>query len=291
MRRRSKKAIRSRRIMLLLFLVLGVLAVWGAAALVTRVVEYAQSASVRAAQDAQEHPVFDDAPEQDTLPLNTYDADSFYLKNGYLCYNSRTYSGLVGIDVSEHQQQIDWRKVAASGVDYAIVRIGYRGYTAGVVQLDTFFEQNYEQARSAGVLLGVYFFSQALDEQEAREEARFVLDTLEGRALELPVFFDWEEILDDARSDIMDRTTLTLVADAFCGEIEKGGYSAGIYFNQKFGYEELNLQSLLPYSFWLAEYNPTPSFLYDFRFWQYTPEGTVDGIDTAVDLNLAFVPK
>ena len=195
-----------------------------------------------------------------------------------MCYDGPEASSLIGIDVSAHQQQIDWEAVAACGVQYAVIRIGYRGYTEGAIQLDDCFAQNLQGAREAGLQIGVYFFSQALDEQEAREEAAFVLKTLDGQALELPVFFDWEEIDGEARSDVIDRTTLTLLADAFCQEIESGGYAAGIYFNQKFGYEELNLQSLLDYSFWLAEYNPTPTFRYGFQFWQYACDGTIDGI-------------
>ena len=136
--------------------------------------------------------------------------------------------------------------------------------------------------------MGVYFFSQAIDEQEAREEARFVLDRISGYQLAFPVFFDWEKIGSEARSDTMDLASLTTVTDTFCTEIRNAGYQAGLYFNQQLGYEELHLPSLQTYTFWLAEYNDTPSFAYHFDLWQYSATGTVDGIDGDVDLNLAF---
>ena len=105
------------------------------------------------------------------------------------------------------------------------------------------------------------------------------------------MFFDWEKIGADARSDAMDLTSLTTVTDTFCSEIEAAGYQAGLYFNQQLGYEELHLPSLQGYTFWLAEYNDTPSFTYDFDLWQYASDGSVDGIDGNVDLNLAFIGK
>ena len=197
----------------------------------------------------------------------------------------------IGIDVSAHQQEIDWQRVAESGVQFAILRVGYRGYTEGAIQEDTYFAQNLEGAIDAGLDVGVYFFSQAIDEQEAREEARFVLDRISGYQLAFPVFFDWEKIGSEARSDTMDLTSLTTVTDTFCTEIENAGYQTGLYFNQQLGYEELHLPSLQGYTFWLAEYNDTPSFTYDFDLWQYASDGSVDGIDGDVDLNLAFIGK
>ena len=227
--------------------------------------------------------------EKRNIAMNHYDADSFYEENGMLRYAKSAH--LTGVDVSEHQEKIDWAAVRAAGVDFAILRIGYRGYTEGSIQEDAYFEQNLAGAIDAGLDVGVYFFSQAMDEQEAREEARFVLDKISGYQLAYPVFFDWEKIGADARSDAMDLTSLTTVTDTFCSEIEAAGYQAGLYFNQQLGYEELHLPSLQGYTFWLAEYNDTPSFTYDFDLWQYASDGSVDGIDGDVDLNLAFIGK
>ena len=221
------------------------------------------------------------------IPASDFSAGA----DGSVTYTGTAYRVLQGIDVSTFQQDIDWQRVAASGVQFAILRAGYRGYTEGSIQEDAYFEQNLAGAIDAGLDVGVYFFSQAMDEQEAREEARFVLDKISGYQLAYPVFFDWEKIGADARSDAMDLTSLTTVTDTFCSEIEAAGYQAGLYFNQQLGYEELHLPSLQGYTFWLAEYNDTPSFTYDFDLWQYASDGSVDGIDGDVDLNLAFIGK
>ena len=225
------------------------------------------------------------------IPENTYDPSCFYMDGGFLRYESDTITSQVGIDVSAHQQEIDWQRVADSGVQFVILRVGYRGYTEGTIQEDAYFTQNLEGAIDAGLDVGVYFFSQAIDEQEAREEARFVLDKISGYLLAFPVFFDWEKIGSEARSDTMDLASLTIVTDTFCTEIRNAGYQAGLYFNQQLGYEELHLPSLQTYTFWLAEYNDTPSFAYHFDLWQYSASGTVDGIEGDVDLNLAFFRK
>ena len=195
----------------------------------------------------------------------------------------------VGVDVSSHQQDIDWELVAANGVEFAMIRVGYRGYTEGEIQPDDYFTQNIEGALAAGLDVGVYFFSQALDEKEAIDEANFVLESIKDYPLSYPVIFDWEDIQADARTDGMDSVQLTKNALAFCSAIEKAGYRAGVYFNQRFGYEEFDLESLQDYVFWLAEYNETPSFSYHFQLWQYCNDGRVDGIQTDVDLNLAFL--
>ena len=223
------------------------------------------------------------------VPENTLDAADFSQQaDGKVIYTGGKY--LTGIDVSAHQGEINWKKVAKQ-VDFAMIQVGYRGYTEGKLAEDERFRENIQQALKYKLKVGVYFFSQAMDEQEAREEARFVLDKISGYQLAYPVFFDWEKIGADARSDAMDLTSLTTVTDTFCSEIEAAGYQAGLYFNQQLGYEELHLPSLQGYTFWLAEYNDTPSFTYDFDLWQYASDGSVDGIDGDVDLNLAFIGK
>lgn len=293
MRQASKKARRSRLVMIVLFTLVIVLAVWGVAALADRIIHYGANATVNARdneQPAAEPP--STVPEADTAPRNTYDPDCFYRgEDGFLRYESGAVTSAVGIDVSEHQQSVDWQRVADAGVEFVILRVGNRGTTEGEIMEDAYFEQNLDGAINAGLEVGVYFFSQAMDEQEAREEARFVLDKISGYQLAYPVFFDWEKAGTGTRSDAMDLASLTIVTDTFCSMIEAAGYRAGLYFNQQLGYEELHLPSLQGYAFWLAEYNDTPSFTYDFDFWQYTSEGSVDGIDGPVDCNIAFIGK
>ena len=269
---------------------------WGGAELLRNLTHYGENATL----GTQEQPGQPDEPAENTqtqenglidgLPANPHNEEDFAQKGGFTVYTGpETWN--TGVDVSSHQGEIDWKKAAADGIQFAIIRIGYRGYTEGSIQEDAYFEQNLAGAIDAGLDVGVYFFSQAMDEQEAREEARFVLDKISGYQLAYPVFFDWEKIGADARSDAMDLTSLTTVTDTFCSEIEAAGYQAGLYFNQQLGYEELHLPSLQGYTFWLAEYNDTPSFTYDFYLWQFASDGSVDGIDGDVDLNLAFIGK
>ena len=284
MRQTSKRARRSRALMIVIFVLLAALVIWGLTALLGRLLHYGTNATVSAKDHEQLTPIEPSAVDKtEEIPENTYDPSCFYMDGGFLRYESDTITSQVGIDVSAHQQEIDWQRVAKSGVQFAILRVGYRGYTEGAIQEDAYFEQNLEGAIDAGLDVGVYFFSQAIDEQEAREEARFVLDKISGYLLAFPVFFDWEKIGSEARSDTMDL--------AFCTEIRNAGYQAGLYFNQQLGYEELHLPSLQTYTFWLAEYNDTPSFAYHFDLWQYSASGTVDGIEGDVDLNLAFFRK
>ena len=292
MRQTSKRARRSRALMIVIFVLLAALVIWGLTALLGRLLHYGTNATVSAKDHEQLTPIEPSAVDKtEEIPENTYDPSCFYMDGGFLRYESDTITSQVGIDVSAHQQEIDWQRVADSGVQFAILRVGYRGYTEGAIQEDTYFEQNLEGAIDAGLDVGVYFFSQAIDEQEAREEARFVLDKISGYLLAFPVFFDWEKIGSEARSDTMDLASLTIVTDTFCTEIRNAGYQAGFYFNQQLGYEELHLPSLQTYTFWLAEYNDTPSFAYHFDLWQYSASGTVDGIEGDVDLNLAFFRK
>ncbi len=223
----------------------------------------------------------------DTIPKNEYRAEAFTRVDGLLQYADGDY--LQGIDVSVHQGVIDWQAVADSGVQFAVLRLGYRGTTVGELYLDEQFEENYVQAKNAGLLLGVYFFSQAANAGEAAEEAQFVCDTLNGRALDLPVFYDWETVDGGERVTSPYDVELTACSLAFCQKIEESGYDAGVYFNQTYGYRHINLYELRDYTLWLAEYNETPGFDYQFHMLQYSDAGTVNGIEGSVDLDLLIL--
>ena len=152
---------------------------------------------------------------------------------------------------------------------------------------DKQFWANIQGALDAGLQVGVYFFSQATSAQEAREEARFVLDTIQGYDVTGPVVFDWENIGNDsARTDGMTSSQVTAAANAFCQMVEEAGYRPMIYFNQYIGYLLYDLDQVVQYPFWLAEYNAVPSFYYDFEMWQYTSSGSVSGISGKVDRNV-----
>ena len=219
------------------------------------------------------------------IPENQKSASDFERADPFIQYPG----AIQAVDVSSHQEQIDWAQVRAAGVDAAILQLDYRGYTEGDINVDPFFLENLEGARSAGLQIGVYFFSQALSVEEAEEEAAFVLETLNRAPLDLPVFYDWEEV-SDGRTSGHATTQITDYALAFCRIISERGYQAGVYFNQAYGYSLLRLEELRPYTFWLAEYEDHPSFFYDVDVWQYTSSGHVDGIETRADLNLIFPP-
>lgn len=219
------------------------------------------------------------------LPVNVRRPEDFTEQDGIICYPGAE----LGVDVSAHQGEIDWAAVRQAGVKFAILRLGYRGYTLGSLNEDSTFRANLAGAEAAGIEVGVYFFSQAISEDEAREEAEFVISALDGTPLQCPVFFDWEEVFDsDSRTHGKATSAVSDCAAAFCETIEAAGYQAGVYFNQRYGYGIMRLQNLTQYAFWIAEYRSYPSFLYDFRYWQYTGEGRIDGIGTDVDIDLRF---
>ena len=230
--------------------------------------------------------------EEDTLPKNVYKADGFYQVNDIRFYYADGYEGIAGIDVSSYQKDIDWNAVKHAGIEFAMIRIGYRGWSTGELDLDDCFYEHIEGAIDAGLDVGVYFFSQALNQEEAVEEAEFTLETIKGYNITCPVVFDWEEVdAVDARTNEMNMLLLTSCAQAFCQTVENAGYDAAVYFNQTYGYSQLNLESLKEFDFWLAEYADSPTFVYDFLMWQYTNEGLVPGIEGNVDLNIMFRKK
>lgn len=218
------------------------------------------------------------------IPRNSLEAKDF-TEDGK---GRAAYPGaLLGVDVSSHQQEIDWARVKADGVDFAILRVGFRGNTEGGLNVDSSFARNYVDARKAGLLVGVYFYSQAISTAEAEEEAAFVLKMLDGVPLDLPVFFDWEEVA-KGRTGGHATSAVGDWAVTFCKAIEAGGYKAGAYFNQRYGYSIMRLEHLTDYAFWIAEYSSYQSFGYQTAFWQFTGSGRVDGIETVVDLDLMY---
>jgi len=218
----------------------------------------------------------------------TRNDDNYYEKNGYLYYLGEDTS--VGIDVSSYQGDIDWKKVKRDGVDFAIIRVGGRGYGSdGIMYDDIKFEENIEGALDAGLDVGVYYFSQAITKKEAREEAEYVIEKIDGYDITYPVVFDWERIGgSEARTYGLETDILCDVANTFCEIIEDEGYTPMIYFNSYVGYIKYDLSKINDYDFWFARYNDVPDFYYDFDMWQYSDSGSVNGIKGKVDLNICF---
>lgn len=223
------------------------------------------------------------------MPLNPYDQSAFSVDSeGRITYEKEGKRAKTGVDVSTYQKEIDWQAVAADGIDFAILRLGYRGYTEGGLFLDQTFEANLRGALDAGLEVGVYFFSQAITPEEAEAEAAYILNAIEGYEITYPVAFDWEPIApgNGARTDGLDNDTLTRCAAAFCEKVRGAGLEPAVYFNQSLGYLRYDLRELTEYDLWLAEYDVKPDFYYHFDLWQYTHTGRVAGIEGDVDLDL-----
>ena len=227
--------------------------------------------------------------DYETVARSEYKSEDFSAEGDRIVYSGAEFSAMTGIDVSEHQREVDWQLAKADGIEFAVIRLGYRGYSEGGIFIDPFFEANYAGAQEAGIERGVYFFSQAINPDEAREEARTVIETLAGRGLELPVYYDWETIDNsEARTNNMDSQTLTMCAIAFCEEIKAAGYEAGIYTNRYIGYFVYLLDQIDDYEFWLSTDGEYPDFYYNHSMWQYSFAGKVDGVNGNVDMNMRF---
>ena len=206
-------------------------------------------------------------------------------------YLGTDYATRWGVDVSNHQGAIDWAALKKQGIDFAYLRIGLRGYgEAGTLYPDRSFDSYYEGARAAGIDVGAYFFSQATTVREAADEALYALRMLRGRTLDLPLYYDWEPVLqEDSRTLDNSQLQLTAQARAFCGILRRAGYDAGVYMNRQQGYYRYSLPCLTDCKLWIADPGGYPDFYYRFDVWQYAHEARLDGMNEIVDLNLEFV--
>ncbi|MDE7284646.1 MAG: Ig-like domain-containing protein, partial [Lachnospiraceae bacterium] len=200
-------------------------------------------------------------------------------------------SGVLGIDVSKWNGNIDWNAVRNSGISYAIIRCGYRGSTTGALIEDPKFRANIQGAQNAGIKVGVYFFTQAVNDVEAVEEASMVLSLIKGYNLALPVFLDVEATSGNSgRADKISVDSRTAVCSAFCQTIQNSGYKAGIYANTEWFNSFINTPSLTSYKIWLAQYAAAPTYARTkIDMWQYSSKGTISGISGNVDMNISYI--
>jgi len=243
----------------------------------------------------QTEPAVEEIPEETepetepTIPpeANPYTVKDFqYNKNNYLyCLRQDSYEG---VDVSAFQGDIDWQMVRDSGIDFAIIRLGYRGYgKAGRLVEDEYVQDNLKEATEVGLPIGAYFFSQALNIKEVDEEIEFMLEILGDYELDLPIILDWEiPGAEDPRTKNMDARTLTEIQRYFCQVMTEKGFDPMIYFNWHQANNLYYLHELEDYDFWLAFYQDRMTFPYKVEMWQYTDKGRVPGIPTEVDLNV-----
>ncbi len=226
------------------------------------------------------------------MPICEYDLSKLKNdKNGYMSYEDDRYKSRLIIDVSSHNGEIDWNKVKESGVDGAMIRLGYRGYGDATIVEDECFQKNIAGAKNAGLKVGVYFFSQATTPEEAIEEAEYVTEKIWGRGVSLPVAFDMEPFMGNERFLNHDIKSKTEMADAFLKVITKFGYEPILYGNPTWLTNDVDISKLTEYPIWLAHYTYSTEWPYMFRMWQFTSQGRVNGISGDVDLNIIFDKK
>lgn len=200
-------------------------------------------------------------------------------------YKDKT--SFAGIDVSKFQGNINWYQVKASGIDFAIIRVGYRGYTYGNIVEDPYFDTNIKGALAAGLDVGVYFFSQAVTEEEARAEAAWTKAKIAPYKITYPVVIDTEYVA-GGRANGMNAYNRTAVVKAFCQEVKADGYVPAVYASKSWLEHNLIMSSLSEYDVWLARYAAAPEYTGSFQIWQYTNKGSVAGINGYVDRNVGF---
>jgi len=233
-------------------------------------------------------------PEKQAVAANGYISSNFQVQaneaeTSYMTYQGGAYA--VGVDVSSWQKNVDWQAVAASGVRFAMLRVGFRGYGSGAINRDAYFTQNIEGALAAGLEVGVYFFSQAVTIEEAVSEAEYTLKMIRDYNITYPVVFDWErQSADSSRTKYTSNDTVVACALAFCKTVEAAGYIPMFYASPSKAYK-LDLGYLSEYPFWLAHYTayqvPT-SYKYHFDMWQYSSKWEVPGVAGECDVNICL---
>lgn len=225
------------------------------------------------------------------LPKHEYDFTKLVCQSGLMkYYENGKQTSYVGVDVSKFQDYIDFVKVRKAGIDFVMLRAGARGYGTGQLIVDEYFSDNLKRATDAGLEVGVYFYSQAITREEAVEEANLVLENLGDYEISYPIAFDMELIVNDtARTDGLSKSERTNITKAFLDTIKAAGYKTIIYGNKEWLIKEIDMSKLTAYDVWLAQAADIPDYPYKFTMWQYSTQGSVDGIAGLVNLNISFI--
>ena len=269
--KRRKRKIRKTRLFIILLIIFGLIYL--------RINEYLNSVNKNNHENTN------------VLSDHDYDLNKLNKVNEFYYYEDNKYTSLVGIDISTHQKDINFNKVKNAGVDFVIIRIGYRGYSEGKLHLDNKFEEYYEKASKAGLKIGFYFFSQAINEKEAIEEAEFVLKNIKGKKFDLPIAYDYEDASPVGRISLLSKDEKTKNAIAFLERIKRNNYPYMLYTNLYWTEHCYELEKLKDYDIWFAQYYKYPQYPHNFLIWQYSEDGIIDGIDEKVDLNIMFLKK
>lgn len=225
------------------------------------------------------------------LTKNTYDFTNLVSQSNIMKYyeNGKKVS-YVGVDISKYQDYIDFDSLKSNEVDYVMLRVGARGYSTGQITLDEKFHEYITRAKEAGMQVGVYFYSQAVTEEEAVEEANFVLENIKDYHIEYPVAFRMERVSNDkARIDSLGKNDKTTVARAFLNTIKDAGYIPMVYGTKEWLIKEVDLSKLSEYDIWLSQNSDIPDYPYRFSMWQYSNTKNLAGISPNVDLNICFI--
>ena len=227
----------------------------------------------------------------DKLAANSYDTAKFVYQNPQMKYyvNGKQASWF-GVDISSKQGIVDFEKLKKAGVDFVMIKVGGRGYSSGNIVLDSSYKDYMNGAKNAGLGIGVYFYSQAVDKDEVCEEAETLLELIKDYPVKYPVVFDMESVEGDmARTDALDVSTRTELARIFLKTIKAEGYTPMLYGDKDWLVTKLDLEKLQDYDVWLSQEADTPDYPYEYTMWQYNKSGTVSGISGTAGLNISLV--
>lgn len=225
------------------------------------------------------------------LPKHEYDFTKLVCQSDLMKYYSDGKQvSFVGVDVSKLQDYIDFTKVKKAGIDFCMVRVGARGYSSGQLILDDYYSENMKRASDAGLQVGVYFFSQAVNKEEAIEEANLVLESIKDYTVTYPIAFYMDGISGDtARTDRLSKQEKTTIAKTFLDAVANAGYVPLLYGDKEYLLKQVDLSKLTAYDVWLSQLKDIPDYPYKFTMWQYSTRGYVDGIAGSVNMNISFI--
>ncbi len=222
---------------------------------------------------------------------NDYDFENNLInENGMLRYKDSKREAVNGVDLSKYNGAVDFTKLKDAGVGFVMLRLGSRGYGTGKIALDEKFVEYAQNAQMNGIQIGAYFYSQAINETEAVEEANYIVGAVSGFGVKYPIAIDIERVTgDDARTDKLTNKERTAVVKSFCDAVKGYGYKPIIYATTEMLVGGLNLEELTDYDIWLADDKTPTKFPYKFSMWQYSKNGKIDGITGDIDLDLSFI--
>ncbi|MBR1692619.1 MAG: hypothetical protein IJ711_07580 [Lachnospiraceae bacterium] len=225
------------------------------------------------------------------IPKHNYDfVGLVYQEPVMRYYENGTNISHLGIHLNKSSGKVNFSRLKSAGVEYAIIRVGMRGYQNGQLSIDDSFETYLEEAQKAGLQVGLSFYSQAVTEEEAAEEANLLLECIGERQITYPIVFDMELVTNDtSRVQLQSKIVLTGIADAFCRTIRDAGYTPMIYGNKYWLLRRIDLTKLGDYDIWLSQEADVPDYPYKFAMWEYTREGEIQGVDGDAALSISFI--